>query len=99
MAADNFGTREPAIVKVIMCTIVNRKSIGGDCEVLLADTHHGDSPRLLYIYKRWVMDMDLFFSEAVTDQQVQSTPQPFSICTWKRLLKTLRDRIPDGICS
>ncbi|XP_030461718.2 uncharacterized protein LOC115681783 [Syzygium oleosum] len=24
------------------------------CEILLADTHHGDSPRLLYIYKRWV---------------------------------------------
>lgn len=33
---------------------VNRKSVGGDCEVLLADTHHGDSSRLLYIYKRWV---------------------------------------------
>ncbi|KAF8020912.1 hypothetical protein BT93_G1353 [Corymbia citriodora subsp. variegata] len=26
----------------------------GRCEILLADTHHGDSPRLLYIYKRWV---------------------------------------------
>ncbi|KAI3410884.1 uncharacterized protein J3R85_018316 [Psidium guajava] len=24
------------------------------CEILLADTHHGDSPRFLYIYKRWV---------------------------------------------
>lgn len=24
------------------------------CEILLADTHHGDSPRLLYIYKRWI---------------------------------------------
>lgn len=24
------------------------------CEILLADTRHGDSPRLLYIYKRWI---------------------------------------------
>ncbi|CAH9112780.1 unnamed protein product [Cuscuta europaea] len=26
----------------------------GQCQLLLSDTHHGDSPRLLYIYKRWV---------------------------------------------
>ncbi|XP_031400070.1 uncharacterized protein LOC116210341 isoform X3 [Punica granatum] len=31
-----------------------KRSIEGNCEVLLADTHHGDSPRLLYVYKRWV---------------------------------------------
>nr|GLL42412.1 uncharacterized protein LOC109183739 isoform X5 [Ipomoea trifida] len=24
------------------------------CQLLLSDTHLGDSPRLLYIYKRWV---------------------------------------------
>ncbi|XP_050276089.1 uncharacterized protein LOC126718073 isoform X4 [Quercus robur] len=24
------------------------------CKLLLSDTHHGDSPRLLFIYKRWV---------------------------------------------
>ncbi|CBI35670.3 hypothetical protein VitviT2T_001618 [Vitis vinifera] len=24
------------------------------CKVLLSDTHHGDSPRLLFIYKRWI---------------------------------------------
>ncbi|KAK1278453.1 hypothetical protein QJS04_geneDACA003372 [Acorus gramineus] len=27
---------------------------GGPCKLLLCDTHHGNSPRLLYIYKRWV---------------------------------------------
>ncbi|CAH9132529.1 unnamed protein product [Cuscuta epithymum] len=26
----------------------------GQCRLLLSDTHHGDNPRLLYIYKRWV---------------------------------------------
>ncbi|RAL55023.1 hypothetical protein DM860_013719 [Cuscuta australis] len=26
----------------------------GPCQLLLSDTHPGDSPRLLYIYKRWV---------------------------------------------
>ncbi|XVF66724.1 hypothetical protein PTKIN_Ptkin10aG0060500 [Pterospermum kingtungense] len=26
----------------------------GPCELLLSDTHHGDSPRLLFIYKRWI---------------------------------------------
>ncbi|XP_019189350.1 PREDICTED: uncharacterized protein LOC109183739 isoform X5 [Ipomoea nil] len=30
----------------------NRES--SPCQLLLSDTHHGDSPRLLYIYKRWV---------------------------------------------
>ncbi|XWS54073.1 hypothetical protein CRYUN_Cryun10bG0057600 [Craigia yunnanensis] len=24
------------------------------CKLLLSDTHHGDSPRLLFIYKRWI---------------------------------------------
>ncbi|XP_057530601.1 uncharacterized protein LOC130809020 isoform X2 [Amaranthus tricolor] len=24
------------------------------CQLLLSDTHHGDSPRLLFLYKRWV---------------------------------------------
>ncbi|KAK9277351.1 hypothetical protein L1049_006893 [Liquidambar formosana] len=26
----------------------------GPCKLLLCDTHHGDSPRLLFIYKRWI---------------------------------------------
>ncbi|KAJ7979654.1 tRNA dimethylallyltransferase [Quillaja saponaria] len=26
----------------------------GPCKLLLSDTHHGDSPRLLFIYKRWI---------------------------------------------
>ncbi|XP_049399172.1 uncharacterized protein LOC125863066 isoform X2 [Solanum stenotomum] len=26
----------------------------GSCQLLLSDTHNGDSPRLLYLYKRWV---------------------------------------------
>ncbi|KAF8408484.1 hypothetical protein HHK36_007639 [Tetracentron sinense] len=26
----------------------------GPCKLLLSDTHHGDTPRLLFIYKRWI---------------------------------------------
>ncbi|GKU96262.1 hypothetical protein SLEP1_g9513 [Rubroshorea leprosula] len=26
----------------------------GPCQLLLSDTHQGDAPRLLYIYKRWI---------------------------------------------
>ncbi|KAJ8432288.1 hypothetical protein Cgig2_028550 [Carnegiea gigantea] len=27
------------------------------CKLLLSDTHHGDAPRLSYIYKRWISSM------------------------------------------
>ncbi|OVA09667.1 hypothetical protein BVC80_9101g203 [Macleaya cordata] len=27
---------------------------GGSCKLLLSETHHGDTPRSLFIYKRWV---------------------------------------------
>nr|DAD35407.1 TPA_asm: hypothetical protein HUJ06_006047 [Nelumbo nucifera] len=27
---------------------------GEPCRLLLFDTHHGDTPRLLFIYKRWI---------------------------------------------
>lgn len=25
------------------------------CSLMLSDTHHGDSSRLLYVYKRWIL--------------------------------------------
>ncbi|RWR74454.1 hypothetical protein CKAN_00278300 [Cinnamomum micranthum f. kanehirae] len=31
-----------------------RLGSGGPCRLLLSDTHHGESPRLFYIYKRWI---------------------------------------------
>ncbi|CAA7396357.1 unnamed protein product [Spirodela intermedia] len=30
------------------------KSSAEPCKILLADTHQGDNPRLLFIYKRWI---------------------------------------------
>ncbi|XP_010245976.1 PREDICTED: uncharacterized protein LOC104589374 [Nelumbo nucifera] len=33
----------------------NESSASGEpCRLLLSDTHHGDTPRLLFIYKRWI---------------------------------------------
>ncbi|KAL4185836.1 hypothetical protein AMTRI_Chr10g232740 [Amborella trichopoda] len=31
-----------------------KQNLRGTCKLLLSDTHHGDSPRLLFIYKRWL---------------------------------------------
>ncbi|CAA2955161.1 Hypothetical predicted protein [Olea europaea subsp. europaea] len=33
---------------------INHAKSKGPCNLLLSDTHQGDSPRLLYIYKRWI---------------------------------------------
>lgn len=50
-------------VLVIWCTFVSAGFVisissliseKGPCQLLLSDTHNGDSPRLLYLYKRWV---------------------------------------------
>ncbi|XP_027769654.1 uncharacterized protein LOC107005401 isoform X3 [Solanum pennellii] len=53
---NNTRGRDLAMVRVlalcrnaILCA--NEK---GPCQLLLSDTHNGDSPRLLYLYKRWV---------------------------------------------
>lgn len=52
----NARGRDLAMVRTLaLChnamTHANKK---GPCKLLLSDTHHGDSPRLLYIYKRWI---------------------------------------------
>ncbi|KAL3511500.1 hypothetical protein ACH5RR_030901 [Cinchona calisaya] len=48
--------RELAMVRVLaLCqNAIAHANETGPCRLLLSDTHHGDSPRLLYIYKRWV---------------------------------------------
>ncbi|KAH0706553.1 uncharacterized protein [Solanum tuberosum] len=53
---NNTRGRDLAMVRVlalcrnaILCANEN-----GPCQLLLSDTHNGDSPRLLYLYKRWV---------------------------------------------
>lgn len=53
---NNTRGRDLAMVRVLaLCRnailYANEK---GPCQLLLSDTHNGDSPRLLYLYKRWV---------------------------------------------
>ncbi|GAA0156251.1 hypothetical protein LIER_13783 [Lithospermum erythrorhizon] len=51
---NNARGRDLAMVRILaLCqnAVIHAKT---PCELLLSDTHHGDSPRLLYIYKRWV---------------------------------------------
>ncbi|KAI4340626.1 hypothetical protein MLD38_025441 [Melastoma candidum] len=52
----NHRGRDMAMVRTLaLChnAIVHANKTS-PCELLLADMQHGDSPRLLYIYKRWV---------------------------------------------
>ncbi|KAL8519955.1 hypothetical protein ACS0TY_010767 [Phlomoides rotata] len=48
--------RDLAMVRVLaLCrNAIYHANKRGPCELQLSDTHKGDSPRLLYIYKRWV---------------------------------------------
>ncbi|XP_024989177.1 uncharacterized protein LOC112523730 [Cynara cardunculus var. scolymus] len=48
--------RELAIVRTLaLCrNAIDHANETGSCMLLFSDTHHGDTPRLLYIYKRWV---------------------------------------------
>nr|GLL18329.1 uncharacterized protein LOC109183739 isoform X5 [Ipomoea trifida]GLL21324.1 uncharacterized protein LOC109183739 isoform X5 [Ipomoea trifida] len=57
------------------------------CQLLLSDTHLGDSPRLLYIYKRWVSSIyairgDGFgFSKKKIKTHRQQAPAPAMAAT------------------
>ncbi|KAI3472912.1 hypothetical protein Pfo_029161 [Paulownia fortunei] len=53
---NNPRGRDLAMVRVLaLCrNAIDHANKRGPCELLLSDTHKGDSPRLLYIYKRWV---------------------------------------------
>ncbi|XP_059447904.1 uncharacterized protein LOC132179244 isoform X5 [Corylus avellana] len=53
---NNPRGRDLAMVRTLaLChNAVNHANKTGPCKLLLSDTHHGDSPRLLFIYKRWV---------------------------------------------
>ncbi|PON91798.1 hypothetical protein TorRG33x02_123960 [Trema orientale] len=48
--------RELAMVRTLaLChNAITHANETRPCKLLLSDTHHGDSPRLLFIYKRWV---------------------------------------------
>ncbi|WCJ26737.1 hypothetical protein M5689_008531 [Euphorbia peplus] len=48
--------RDIAMVRVLsLChNAVMHANEKSHCKLLLSDTHYGDSPRLLFIYKRWV---------------------------------------------
>uniref|UniRef100_A0A9I9DR78 Uncharacterized protein n=1 Tax=Cucumis melo TaxID=3656 RepID=A0A9I9DR78_CUCME len=45
--------RDIAMVRTLaLCH--NAVSLAKPCQLVLSDTHHGESPRLIFIYKRWV---------------------------------------------
>lgn len=56
----NQRGRDLAIVRTLaLCTSAihyasERSNWKSPCKLLLSDTHHGDTPRLLFIYKRWM---------------------------------------------
>ncbi|XP_057496055.1 uncharacterized protein LOC130781030 [Actinidia eriantha] len=53
---NNSRGRDLAMVRILaLChNAIVHANERGPCKLLLSDTHHGDSPRLLFIYKRWV---------------------------------------------
>ncbi|PSS27007.1 ATPase [Actinidia chinensis var. chinensis] len=54
---NNPRGRDLTMVRILaLChnAIIHANERGSSCKLLLSDTHHGDSPRLLFIYKRWV---------------------------------------------
>ncbi|XP_019189347.1 PREDICTED: uncharacterized protein LOC109183739 isoform X2 [Ipomoea nil] len=53
---NNARGRDLAMVRTLaLCrNAIDTAKESSPCQLLLSDTHHGDSPRLLYIYKRWV---------------------------------------------
>ncbi|CAH9112778.1 unnamed protein product [Cuscuta europaea] len=53
---NNARGKDLAMVRTLaLCrNAIDSAKESGQCQLLLSDTHHGDSPRLLYIYKRWV---------------------------------------------
>ncbi|CAH1435682.1 unnamed protein product [Lactuca virosa] len=48
--------RELAIARTLAlcCNAINHANEKGPCMLLVSDTHHGDTPRLLHIYKGWL---------------------------------------------
>ncbi|PIN04312.1 hypothetical protein CDL12_23153 [Handroanthus impetiginosus] len=53
---NNARGKDLAMVRVLaICrNAIDHANKRGSCELLLSDTHRGDSLRLLYIYKRWI---------------------------------------------
>lgn len=53
---DNPRGRDLAMVRTLaLCqNAILHANMKRSCKLLLSDTHHGDSPRLLFIYKRWI---------------------------------------------
>ncbi|KAK1365582.1 putative P-loop containing nucleoside triphosphate hydrolase [Heracleum sosnowskyi] len=54
---NNSRGRDFAMVKTLaLCcnAIIHANETGHPCKLLLSDTHQGDMPKLLYIYRRWV---------------------------------------------
>lgn len=47
------------------------------CELVLSDTHKGDAPRLLYIYKRWISSIYTIKGQLHIELDVRITLFPF----------------------
>ncbi|CAN1279406.1 hypothetical protein LINPERPRIM_LOCUS17000 [Linum perenne] len=52
----NSRGRDLAMIRILaLChNALGHANQKSQCELLLSDTHHGESPRLLFIYKRWI---------------------------------------------
>ncbi|XVE66104.1 hypothetical protein DITRI_Ditri08aG0053900 [Diplodiscus trichospermus] len=53
-AAFHLNDTCPAAIIVDDFGYFFNESKKGPCKLVLSDTHHGESPRLLFIYKRWI---------------------------------------------
>lgn len=75
---NNPRGRDFSMVKTLaLCcnAIIHANETGHPCKLLLSDTHQGDMPKLLYIYRRWVSsiynikgDTGTFFLQRIPSQ-------------------------------
>lgn len=66
---NNPRGREMAIVRVLaLChNAIIHANEKGRCELLLSDMHQGDSPRLLFVYKRWIPTIFIIKGDGCAD--------------------------------
>lgn len=74
----NARGRELAMVRLLtLCqNAIAHANKTAACELLLTETHHGDSPKLLFIYKRWISSMFLVKGDGSGSFLLQNTVHP-----------------------
>ncbi|KAL8138177.1 hypothetical protein V2J09_004178 [Rumex salicifolius] len=75
---DNVRGREMTMVRLLsLCQdAIAHANKTAPCELLLTETHHGDSPQLLFIYKRWISSMFLVKGDGCGSFFLQNTLHP-----------------------